>query len=477
MSPVNLFQASTVLTDIEDFLKRSEKGDAELFDQMFPDQVVYDHAENAWYLWRDNFWNEDKTGEVFGLLDRVAAEYLSAAAEARANGNKDLSESFTKRAQLLLSNKRMKSVLDIASRLPGIALTGDEWECNPMLLPVANGVIDLTTGAIRDGKPADYIRTFCPVPWLGLTTSSPLWEKSLSEIFNDDKDLVSFVSRLFGYSITGETKEQKLPIFWGGGSNGKSIIMDTIMSVLGNDICFKTQADSLMEVRQGEGNNAKPFIAALRNKRIVFASETKEKQKLNTGMIKELTGDGQITARKLHENPITFKQTHKIILMTNHLPNIPDSSDYAIWRRILRVPFSVSFKEFPILPDERPLDINLLNKLKAEYPGILAWLVRGCLEWQKQGLNPPAIVTDSTENYRQSEDTTNEFITDCIRVIPNAQIGASELFDNYVSWCESNGDVPATKKAFGSKVTSKFGAAALGRVNGKVSKIYKGIAL
>jgi putative DNA primase/helicase len=355
---------SPVITDMKTYLKRNERGDAELLAKLFVDQILFDHTEKAWYLWRGAYWEPDRTGEVFSKLDVIASEYLAAASEERKKGNIDLSEEFARRSGALLNNNRMKSILDVASRLPEFAFSGDQWDTNPMILPVANGIIDLCSGKLYTSEPQNYIRTFCPVDWKGLNEPAPLWEKTLFEIFKSDTELIAFISRFFGYCVTGETKEQKLPIFWGEGSNGKGVIMDTILSVLGSGFCFNVQSEVLMELRQGDPNGAKPFVVSLRGKRLVFASETKEGQKLNTGLVKQLTGDGYMTARTLHEKPITFRQTHKIILITNHLPVIPDAGDYAIWRRVFRVPFTVSFKENPQTLDERPLDKDLLKKLE-----------------------------------------------------------------------------------------------------------------
>lgn len=283
--------------------------------------------------------------------------------------------------------------------------------------------------------------------------------------------------RYIAYSITGETKEQKLPIFWGGGSNGKGVIMDTIMAILGTGFCFNVPSEVLMESKQGESNSAKPFLVSLRSKRLVFASESKKEQKLNDGTVKQLTGDGYITARTLHQEPITFAQTHKIILITNHLPIIPDAEDYAIWRRVIRIPFTVCFKEIPMLPNEKPLDINLIKKLKAEYPGILAWLVRGCLDWQAQGLNPPDVVTKSTQDYQAGEDLALQFCTECIKKDPSKFMTAGSLYFHFTQWCDSTGDTAVSNREFSRKTTRLFGKAIPRRVNGKVQKVYIGIDL
>lgn len=474
---------TTPKIDLEDYLNRNEAGDAELLEKNFVGQLRYDPLEKAWYIWRGAYWVKDTAGEIYRFLDMVASAYLVAASDARARGNKDLSERYAKRTSLLLTNNRMKNVLDIASRLPGLVFNNANWDANPMKLPVANGIVNLLDGKLYTSRPEDNIREYCPIDWKDLKEPAPLWEKTLEEIFYNKQDvnheLIPFIARCFGYGITGETKEQKLPILSGEGSNGKSLMMDIIMEVLGDSFCFNVQSEVLMELRQGDPNGAKPFVVALRNKRFVFASESKEGQNLNTGLVKQLTGDGFITARTLHKEPVTFKQTHKIFLVTNHLPNIPNSEDYAIWRRVIRIPFEVCFKENPDSnnPNERLLDPDLIKKLRSEYSGILAWLVRGCLDWQKQGLNPPDVVTKSTKDYQKAEDLVSQFLTECIERDPNQLITASALYLHFVDWCESTGDKPVNNKNFSQKVAKEYGKAVSKRYAGKVQKVYDGIKL
>jgi len=210
---------------------------------------------------------------------------------------------------------------------------------------------------------------------------------------------------------------------------------------------------------------------------LIWANESKEGQKLNAGIVKQLTGDGFITARALFGNPVTFKQTHKIIMLTNHCPRIPDGDDYAMWRRVLRVPFNVRFVGDPKLPNERKQDKDLLSKLCSEYSGILAWLVRGCLEWQRQGLNPPAIVIESTEKYREDEDLTGQFCDECLIVGEEYEVTAGNLYRAYGQWCEEYGNNPMSSKAFGQRMTRKFGEVTLKWVSGKTQRVYSGVGI
>lgn len=469
---------NTIITNnltIDEALNRSEKGDAELFEQITNGQIKFDNSEKAFYIKRNSYYELDRKNEIFNMFEAVVREYLEAAAN-YISINKSLSESMAKRAQQLLSIKRVKNVLEFFARLPSVSLSGDEWDIDPMTLPVVNGLIDLTTGNTRDIKPNELIRVYSPTEWKGLNYPAPLWEKALNDIFDNDKELISYVQRNFGYCITGITKEQKTNFMVGEGSNGKNLVIDTIMNVLGNDFSYTTQTDSLMETdRYGGGNEAKPFIAMLRDKRLVIANESKENQKLNISQMKQLTGDERITARKLRQEPVTFKLTHKIILVTNHLPKIQDGGDYAIWRRIVCVPFGTTFKENPTQPNEKPIDTELSEKLKAEYPGILAWLVRGCLEWQKQGLNPPAVVKAATAEYQSAEDNITEFISSSIVQKQGAFITTKALHDAYEAFCKFNDYAPTSKAKFGQRITKQFGQSVNRKINSVSARVYENI--
>lgn len=473
-----LLEQARVVQDLNEYLDRNEQGDAELFALLMKDKVLYDHSEKQWYLWQGTYWAPDKTGKVYLFVSNdVAASYLSNAQKDCMDGDKKGEDRFVRRARELRSRRRANDVLNWATNLPGLALDGTEWDLSPLLLPVSNGLIDLRTGGIREALPSDRIRSMVPTEWQGIHCPAPLWERTISEIFNRDEQLISFIQRLFGYAITGETKEQKLPIFWGLGANGKSTLVDTVSAVLGDDICFTTQTDSLMDTKFGEGNAPRPFVYASRNKRLIWASESKEGRQLNTALVKQLTGDGKITVRTLHSFPITFRQTYKIFLITNHCPILSDSDDIAIWRRVLRVPFNWRFVDDPRLPNELRRDKDIGQKLKEEYPGILAWLVRGCLEWQKQGLNPPPSVIESTEKYRASEDLIGQFFEECLAIGENFDEAAGAVYKGYQKWCEENGNNALSSRAFGQRMTRRFGESVTKWKDGKSQRSYQGLKL
>ncbi len=473
-----LLEAAQVRPDLTENLERQEVGDAEFFSSMFSGKAVFDHSERLWFLWSGHHWTPDITGRVFSLVtNQLAAEYLAAATEAQQRGNGKLSDRFIRRRNDLLNVHRIKNVLELASKLPDIGIQGTEWDVRPMELPVSNGILDLTNAAFRATLPSDYVRSFAPVEWLGLDCPAPQWERALLEIFQEDSELIDYFRRICGYSISGNPREQILPILWGQGGNGKSTIMDALSAVLGRDLCFTTQSDSLMELGRGDGNAARPFIAALRNKRLVLASESGEGRHLNAGMVKQLTGDHFITARGLYANPVTFKVTYTIMLITNHCPRLPDSTDYAIWRRVQRIPFEVQFVDKPESANQRSRDRHLSEGLLAESSGILAWLVRGCLEWQQEGLNPPTSVQASTARYREEEDLVAQYISDRLIANLDADVSAGDLYRDYTDWCSELGLKPFSSQAFGQRIAARFGAAQVLWKDRRSQRVYRGVGL
>lgn len=462
-----------------DLFEQDEYGDAQIFAILYACRVKYDHVEKRWYFWNGNCWEADKRSQIPNLIaTKVAAQYTNAAAEflsfygATSEKNKERLAQLHKRAKSLGTNYRIRSVLELAKGLPEVALSSDEWERDPWLLGVANGVIDLKTGELRSGRPSDYIRTISPVTWQGLDTSAPRFEKFLSEIFANDQKLINFVQRLKGCAITGLTIEHILAFLSGEGRNGKETLLEIIKEVLG-DLAAPASKDVLMESRRDAGS-ATPHLYALRFLRLAWVSETKSGGKLNIEQAKHLSGGGTIIARPLHGNQITFTPHFTLFLITNHKPKV-DADDYALWQRIILIPFTQSFVDEPKEKEEHKADKKLREKLRAELSGILAWLVRGCLEWQQQGLNPPDTVKIATKAYRQEEvlpaDMTM-FIEDCCTLGEGKQVAGGTLYKAYEQWAKSLDLKPLTNVVFGKRLKKRFEVK-----SGSPLVIYGGIGL
>jgi P4 family phage/plasmid primase-like protien len=340
-SPNTTLPIETIL----EALKGNEWGDSTLFIELFKDHLLYDHSNEKWYVWSDHHWKLDETDYVNGLIPSklagLYAETIPVLNEQKKGRSKEdqadiesLIEKIGKRIFALKSVARGKNVLKFSEHKLGI--TGREWDANPNLLGVANGVLDLERGEPREGKREDYIRTVSPTEWQGIDTPAPRFEQFLHEIFEDKsecKEIVSTLQRLFGYAITGHTTEHILPIFHGAqGRNGKDVLFETLAHVLG-PVATAGSTDLLLEDRHNVGS-ATPHLRTLQGKRLVWTSETNEGARLNPGQVKLITGGGRIMARNLHENPVEFDPTHTLFLITNNAPHCTTEDD-ALWERLV----------------------------------------------------------------------------------------------------------------------------------------------
>jgi putative DNA primase/helicase len=272
-----------------------------------------------------------------------------------------------------------------------------------------------------------------------------LWDAFLHRIFGNSEALIEYVQRLIGYCLTGDVSEQILPIFWGTGANGKSTLVNIIFAMLGLDYSMKAPPDLLMVKR----NESHPTERAdLFGKRFVACIETDEHKRLAESLVKDLTGGDRLRARRMREDFWEFTPSHKAILCTNHKPVIR-GTDYAMWRRIHLVPFNVTIPEV-----ER--DKKLGEKLSAELPGILAWAVRGCLAWQRDGLGTPSEVVEATMVFRSQQDVLGQFMDECCHNGEKAQSRASVLYAAYKLWADENGErVIMSQRSFGLALTER----------------------
>jgi putative DNA primase/helicase len=245
--------------------------------------------------------------------------------------------------------------------------------------------------------------------------------------------------------------EHKIPIFWGQGRNGKDTLLGAVKGVLGVGLAAPVSPDVLMDGNRAMGAGAaSPHLYALRGLKLAWVSETRAGGKINLDQAKNLSGGGDITARPLHGNPVVFSPKFTLLMLTNHKPAIGD--DYAMWQRVLLVPFTQSFVDNPIGENERQVDRGLKQQLAGETSGILAWLVRGCLEYQAMGLKPPVAVVAATENYRAEDDMPagwGEFEADCLEFDGDGRITGGALFDAYYTYVMAAGGVPSSKNKVG----------------------------
>ncbi|MFE3144778.1 phage/plasmid primase, P4 family [Streptomyces scopuliridis] len=332
--------------------------------------------------------------------------------------------------KLALRALTSRSITDIIAELPsvpGVRAEADQFDRRPDLLSVANGTLNLKTGVLGPLDPDDLITQTLDVEY-DPDAECPRWLAFLNEVFPNHPDMPAYIQRLVGYGLTGYTTEQLFVFHHGGGKNGKSVYLDTLLSVF-RGVSRSTEFTTF-EQRTSIGQ-ASPEVAGLRGYRMVMASETEKYNRLAESLVKQLTGGDAITARFLHQNPFTFTPRFLLQVAGNYKPAIV-SQDYGIWRRVKLIPWEASFRG-------SSADTRLPEKLKAEARGILAWAVRGAQEWAAHGLGEPATVVEATEEYRQSEDRLAEFIEAALVVEPGATISPTELRRAYQQWAQESG--------------------------------------
>lgn len=455
-------------------LKEDEAGDAQMLEQLYTGQLVYDHAAAHWYSFEKHAWQMITGTPRRRVWSRVASVYLSLAAELQAEIEK-ISEvekqaplliwidALTERTKKLRRLNRCNSVLTLAQELIGI--NGDEWDRDPWLLAVPNGVVDLRTGQLRNGKPDDYIRTVAPTVWEGIDTPCPRWERFVSEVMSNEQDRVAFLQRLMGYSLNGTTREHVLAMLVGHkGRNGKRVLIETVQAVLGNHSATVSTDVVIGQEYKRIAGSAQPHLMELMGKRLVTCSETEEGAQLSTAQVKNITGGDKITARWLHENPVSFAPSHTLFLQTNRKPQAPADDD-ALWERVKVIEFKVRFVDEPNASDERPRDPELEPALLAETSGILAWLVRGHLEYLKNGLQTPQSVKLARDDYRKGE-SIEPFLEACCDESEHMQADGSSLYEAYKHWCQRGGMREKTPHWFGKQLVKKYerGRTSTGRI-------------
>jgi putative DNA primase/helicase len=349
-----------------------------------------------------------------------------------------------KLANAIASAKTVASVERLAKADRRIAATVDQWDRDPWLLNTPVGVVDLRNGELRPAAPADYMVKITSV---GADASCPIpnWTGFLDRITGGDAELVAFLHRVVGYALTGMTREHALFFLYGTGANGKTTFLNAVTGAIG-DYCRIAP----IETFTASQNERHPTdLASLRGARLVTAVETEEGRRWAESKIKALTGGDKIAARFMRQDFFEFTPQFKLLIAGNHKPGLR-SVDEAIRRRFYLIPFTVTI---PV--EER--DPDLPEKLKAEWPGILNWMVQGCQQWQQHGLAPPQIVMEATAAYLEAEDATAAWIADCTEIDPNHWEKRTDLFASWTAWAQRTGEYAGSQKRFVERIENRPG--------------------
>ncbi|WP_245687132.1 DNA primase family protein [Streptacidiphilus griseoplanus] len=373
---------------------------------------------------RSKGWATFPAGNHFWIWDRhgddVTAEVQTMLRELRA------AERDQRKAQSLGGRTKRDNVVSLLKGLPDIRYSG-EWDAHSMLLATPNGIIDLTTGDLTKGTPGQRITRVVNVEY-DPDAACPRWEKFLDEVFEHDSELPRYVQRLLGYGITGSNKEQCFAVLFGEGANGKSTLLTVLRRILG-DHAATVPFDMFTTSGKARGG---PDAELLVGARVALASETNRSAVLDSAAIKNATGGEEVTVNPKYRDPYTFTPTALILLASNYKPVVREQ-DNGTWRRIKLIPFLQRFEG-----DRR--DPQLEDKLLAEAPGILAWLVRGAVEWHREGLNDPASIREAVQAYKEDSDPLAGFFPGVIVADPEGRITNADLWDAYTGWADSEGN-------------------------------------
>lgn len=355
------------------------------------------------------------------------------------------------------NNSRIHAVISQASKSLEIRFKVPELDDAPFLFNVNNGTIDLRTGELLPHRPSDLITKISEIDY-DPDAKCPAWEQFICEIMDEDPEMVGYLHRAVGYAMTGDTTEQCFFLLTGKGSNGKSTFLSLLRQVIGN--YYHTAQFSSFVAKRDEG--VRNDIADMRSPRLVAAVEPPHGVSLNAGLVKQLSGEDEVSARFLFKEAFRFIPKFKLFLACNDLPRINDSS-FGIWRRIKVIPFLRQWAVGPNDPPEWPkADRGLAARLKAELPGILTWAVRGCAQWLEYGLEPPQRVLDASEKYQGEQDTISAFVRDlCIEgLLPTGnqpQVPRRKLYDLYRQWAEEEGLKAFSNKNFKKHLLNRNG--------------------
>lgn len=424
--------------EIEDPIHFTDQGNARRFVKLHGDKVRYCHPWSSWVIWNNQKWKIDRTGEILQKAKDVPRSIYE---EASRLNDTERRVALSNYAISCESVRKLKNMLEMASTEPGISILPEELDQDVWILPVQNGYIDLKTGELKPHDPEKYYIKIAPVIY-DPTAKYPQWLKFLEDVFDGNEELIYYIKKVIGYSLSGSTTEEVINILSGMGANGKSTFLNIVQALLG-DFAANTPPETLLIKKPGSINND---IARLRGARFVASEEPDEGCKLAEGLIKQLTGK-TITARFLHQEYFEFTPHFKVFLATNHKPII-QGTDHAIWRRIRLIPFNVKF-----CGSRR--DKNLADKLKQELPGILNWAIEGCLEWQKEGLSLPEAVEEATKNYQLDMDVLGEFIDTCCEIDGKASIQHKYIEKAHHLWCGSREEEPLSQVMFSKKLDDR----------------------
>jgi putative DNA primase/helicase len=403
-------------------ISQTDLGNAKRMVILFGKNIRYCHAWGQWLVWKGTRWQLDTTGEVQRLAKNTAISIYAEAAKAKTKEGREGLVSWATKSE---SERAIMAMIRLAQSELGIPITPAELDANHYQLNCLNGTIDLRTGKLHRHRRKDFITKLAPVRY-ERQASNVTWERVLNDATGGNSELKELMQRAFGYSITGDTSEEVLFVIHGPAATSKSTIIEAIKATLGD---YAMTADFETFIKRRDVGGPRNDVARLAGSRLVVSTEVDEGKQLAEGLVKMVTGGDTITARKLYQESFEFKPAFKLVLVTNHPPKVNPDDD-AMWRRIHVIPMIC---QVPKESRDPKVKTHLTNPTIAG-PAILQWLLTGCLAWQRDGLRIPAVVQQATDEYRASQDSFADFVSECCVLEPDAWVSSEDLRKTYDEW-------------------------------------------
>lgn len=422
-----------------------DTGNAERLKDKFGSFIRYNYTAKNWMYYDGKRWKNDDAGKMKGLVDKVIAGLKSEKISDSYEGydNEEIKKFRTRHWKDSRNHSKKENMLKECQHL--LPVHNHNFDSDFKLFNTQNGYLNLDTGELLDH---DKNKFFTKISNSEYTDKAdcPKWEDFLDDIFLGNQELIKFIQRCAGYSLSGHTSEQVLFVLYGNGRNGKSVFLDIMNEVFGN---YATNIRPQAIMANKQKSDASPEIAKLDGARFVTTTEPNEGDRFDEGLLKQLTGGDKVTARNLYENEFEFVPQLKLWMETNHKPYVR-GTDEGIWRRFVIIPFE---KQIP----KDKVDKDLTKKLKKELPAIMKWCVDGYLEWKKIGLAEPQSVKEQRDEYRTEMDPIEMFIDECCRRrSETSTIKSSTLFQAYDNWAKENHQYRMTNTKFGKEMKKKF---------------------
>lgn len=410
----------------------------------------------GWHVWDGKHWRFDQDDARVTMLavDVMRGIYDEAMELIKTTTDQQQLKELTSRASWAtasLNNGKLAAMVELASKKERVRRTPDQLDPKhtKFLLNLKNGTLDMITGKLKPHDPADMFTRVVPHNY-NPDATCPIWERTLELAFNGNQELIRFMQRALGYTLSGSVASQVLFICWGeAGNNGKSTLLEGFSRILG--LGYSQMADMKVITSPEMDNRVSSSLARMRGARMVNLNEAEDRQRLNESLVKAITGGDSVEACMKFREPFQYDPTAKLWIRTNERPIIRSLGE-SMWRRVILVPFNNP------IPEKLRRSRDLVDaEIDAEAEGILAWAVRGFVEWKATGLNPPAEVVEAIKEYRSEQDVIGQFFDECVVMEEGATIARSQLYQAFTNWLKQNGfRLNITAEFFGRRITKKY---------------------